>query len=97
VAVFILSVPPMLSMRVFLPWDLTFGSGMQTLGALIAALTVGWCLKRSDALRELATGRNVGPPLFLYYWIRFVIPGAILVVGIWWLLSDVLGVTKSVG
>jgi neurotransmitter:Na+ symporter, NSS family len=89
-AVFVMSIPPMISMKVFLPWDLTFGSGMQTLGALLAVITVGWCMKRSDALRELAA------PVWLYYWIRFVIPGAIIVVGIWWILSDVLGVTTSV-
>ncbi len=32
--------------RIFVPWDLTFGSGMQTLGSLVAVLTVGWCMKR---------------------------------------------------
>ena len=39
--------------RIFVPWDLTFGSGMQTLGSLVAVLTVGWCITRSAALREL--------------------------------------------
>ena len=34
VAVFVLAIPSMINMKIFVPWDLTFGSGMQTLGAL---------------------------------------------------------------
>jgi NSS family neurotransmitter:Na+ symporter len=75
--VFVLALPPMINMRVFVPWDLTFGSGMQVLGALVAVLTVGWVLK---------------PPWrWLGWWLRWVVPAAILAVGIWWLLGDVLG------
>jgi NSS family neurotransmitter:Na+ symporter len=92
--VYLAAIPPMLNMRIFLPWDLTFGSGMQTLGALLAALTFGWALDRSRALKELAgsgeAGHSTGITV-LYYWIRFVIPGAILGVGAWWVLTDVLG------
>jgi hypothetical protein len=83
--VLLCAIPPMLNMRVFVPWDLTFGSGMQTLGALIAALTVGWAMNRSRALAAL------GAPVWLYLWIRWVIPGAILMVGVWWLVTDLLG------
>jgi NSS family neurotransmitter:Na+ symporter len=80
----VFAIPPMLNMRIFLPWDLTFGSGMQTFGALVAAVTVGWALERSTALRELASGPDATAPVWLYYWIRFVIPAAILAVGVWW-------------
>ncbi len=92
--VLLAAVPPMLNMRVFVPWDLTFGSGMQTLGALLAALTFGWALSRSRALDQLAPAgtEGAGGLRFLYYWIRFAIPGAILGVGTWWALSEVLGV-----
>jgi NSS family neurotransmitter:Na+ symporter len=83
-AVLLLSLPPTVNLRVFVPWDLTFGSGMQTLGALVAALTVGWSLARADALRGLGS-------VWLYRWVRFVIPAAILAVGVWWLVHDVLG------
>lgn len=94
-AALLFALPPMINLRVFVPWDLTFGSGMQTLGALLAVLTVGWALDRSAALREL--GRNGQPaPVFLYYWIRFAVPAAILVVGIWWIISDVLHLVGSV-
>jgi NSS family neurotransmitter:Na+ symporter len=84
-AVLLLSLPPTINMRVFVPWDLTFGSGMQTLGALLAAVTVGWCLVRADALRQLGS-------VWIYRWVRYVIPGAILLVGIWWVASELLHV-----
>jgi NSS family neurotransmitter:Na+ symporter len=90
-----LAVPPMINMRIFVPWDLTFGSGMQTLGALLAVLTFAWALDRSAALRQLARDSPADPPPWLYYWLRFVVPGGILLVGIWWLLTEVLRVTGA--
>ena len=44
---------------------------------------------------RIAAGDDT-PPLWLYYWLRFVIPGAILLVGIWWILTDLLGVMGRV-
>jgi neurotransmitter:Na+ symporter, NSS family len=95
VIVMVLAIPPMINMRIFVPWDLTFGSGMQTLGAFLAVVTVGWCFKRSTALAALAARGSTAPP-WLYLWIRYVIPGAILAVGIWWALSELLGVVSNV-
>lgn len=83
-AALLLSLPPTVNQRIFVPWDLTFGSGMQTAGALLAAVTVGWCLARAEALRELGS-------VWIYRWVRYVIPAAILMVGVWWLFEDVLG------
>ena len=108
----LLAAIPMINLRVFVPWDLTFGSGMQTLGALLAVIAFGWSLDRSIALRQIAFGahttQNPGPDphsgtgeaprsvLWLYYWLRYVVPAAILLVGVWWLLTEVLDVTGSV-
>lgn len=86
-----LAVPPMLNMRVFVPWDLTFGSGMQTLGALVAAVTFGWALDRGAALGELAREGSGPAVAFLHVWIRWVVPGAILAVGAWWAASQLGG------
>ncbi len=82
----------MINFKIFLPWDLTFGSGMQALGSLLAVITAVWCMRRSEALRELAEGRGKPFPLFLYWWMRVVIPVAILFVGINWLLESVFKV-----
>ncbi len=91
--VFVLAIPPMINFKIFLPWDLTFGSGMQALGSLLAVITAVWCVRRSDALKELAEGRGKPFPLFLYWWMRVVIPVAILFVGINWLLESVFKIT----
>jgi NSS family neurotransmitter:Na+ symporter len=95
-AAFLVSIPPTINMGIFLPWDLTFGSGMQTLGALVAVLTVGWCMHRSAALAALAAGSEHAVPAWLYLWIRFGIPAAILTVGIWWLLTSVVGSVPAI-
>jgi SNF family Na+-dependent transporter len=69
---------------------------MQTLGALMAVITVGWCFTRGAALKELSKGEHREVPRWLYQWIRFGIPLAIGSVGIWWLLTSVLGVFTAV-
>jgi NSS family neurotransmitter:Na+ symporter len=95
-AVFVFAMPPSINMQIFLPWDLIFGSGMQTLGALVAVITIGWCVHRSAALAELSSHGVRLIPMWLFYWIRFGIPSAILVVGVWWLLTSVLGTASGV-
>jgi neurotransmitter:Na+ symporter, NSS family len=95
-AVFLLAIPPTINNGIFVPWDLTFGSGMQTLGSLVAVLTVGWCLQRSAALKELGRQGEQPIPMWLFYWIRFGIPAAIGGVGVWWLLSSVFGTVTAV-
>lgn len=92
VIVFVLAIPPMINFKIFVPWDLTFGSGMQALGSLLAVITTAWCIKRSEALKELSEGRTKPFPLFLYWWMRIVIPIAILFVGLNWLLEYVFNV-----
>jgi NSS family neurotransmitter:Na+ symporter len=95
-AVLLFSIPPSISMAIFGPWDLTFGSGMQTLGALLAAVTLAWCVDRSAALKEMqmAGGRDI--PVWLFYWIRLGIPAAIIAVGVWWFVTSVLGSVAGV-
>ncbi len=89
--VFVFAIPPMINMKVFVPWDLFFGSGMQTLGALLATLAAGWALSQARLVEELDARGAQGQ--FLIFWLRFVVPGVILGLGIWWLLSDVLKIT----
>ncbi len=94
--VFLLAIPPSINNAIFIPWDLTFGSGMQTLGALMAVITLGWCVNRSAALKALAGEGGPPIPAWLYYWIRFGIPAAILSVGVWWLMTSVFGTIAGV-
>lgn len=94
--VFLLAIPPSINNAIFIPWDLTFGSGMQTLGALMAVITIGWCVNRSAALKALAGEGGAPVPAWLFYWIRFGIPAAILSVGVWWLMTSVFGTIAGV-
>jgi NSS family neurotransmitter:Na+ symporter len=86
--VYILALPPMLNYKIFLPWDLLFGSGMQVLGSFLAVLTAGWFVKRAKLLRELSEGSSRPFPRFLYWWLRLAIPAAILLVGVNWLVES---------
>lgn len=87
--VFILALPSMINLKVFVPWDLFFGSGMQILGTFLAVITTVWCIKRSAALREISAGSGKPFPKFLFWWMRIVIPLAVLFVGLNWLLEEV--------
>ena len=84
----LVALVPMINLDIFVPWDLTFGSGMQTLGALLTALTAGWFLGRAKLLEEL--GEPGATRALLVFAIRWIIPAAMLAVGAWWLLTDVL-------
>lgn len=90
VGVFLLALPPMINMRVFLPWDLAFGSGLQSLGVLVAVVTVGWAMDRSAVLRQMAHRRTPGSSQALLFWVRWVIPAAMLLVGGWWVSTEAL-------
>jgi len=87
-AVWVLSVPPMINTRIFLPWDLFFGSGMQVLGSFLAVVTAAWFVRRAELLRELSEGGARPFPRILYWWIRLAIPAAVLFVGVNWLLGS---------
>jgi neurotransmitter:Na+ symporter, NSS family len=92
----ILALPPMINLGVFVPWDLTFGSGGQTFGALIAVVTVGWVMKRATLLEQIAGDTPSGADRVLVHWLRWVVPAAVLTAAAWWLLTDVLGILGGV-
>jgi NSS family neurotransmitter:Na+ symporter len=95
-ACFILAVPPSINNAIFVPWDLTFGSGMQTLGSLLAVVTLAWCLNRAAALKELFGAGEQPVPMWVFHWIRFGIPVVILGVGVYWLLTQVFRTISGV-
>jgi NSS family neurotransmitter:Na+ symporter len=85
---FILAIPPLMNLKIFVPWDLTFGSGMQTLGSLLAVITAAWCIKRAEVLKGLTEGMRNPFSVVIYWWMRIVIPAAIIFVGVNWLLES---------
>jgi neurotransmitter:Na+ symporter, NSS family len=88
----IFALPPMINLKIFVPWDLTFGSGGQTLGALIAVVTVGWVMNRATLLQQIAGDTPSASDRALIHWLKWVVPAAVLTAAGWWLLTDVLGV-----
>ncbi len=94
VIVGVVALIPMVNLDIFVKWDLTFGSGMQTLGALLTVLTAGWFLQRATLVEQLGAPGAVRTLLIIA--IRWLIPIAILAVGAWWLLTDVLHVVTTV-
>jgi neurotransmitter:Na+ symporter, NSS family len=95
-ACFVLAIPPSINNAIFVPWDLTFGSGMQTLGSLFAVITVAWCMNRAAALKELFAAGEKPVPMWVFHWIRFGIPVVILGVGVYWLLTQVFRIVTGV-
>ncbi len=89
---YLLAIPPMINMKIFVPWDLIFGSGMQVVGSLFAVVTAVWFIKKGEVLKELAKGQESRFLPFLFWWVRIVVPAAILFVGINWLLESVFGI-----
>ena len=95
-AAFFLALPPMVNLGVFVPWDLTFGSGAQTFGAVAAVATVGWVMPRAALLRQLGGEAPSRMDRFLAAWLRWVIPTAVAGAAVWWLLTAVLGAVEAV-
>jgi len=93
---FVLALPPMVNLAVFVPWDLTFGSGGQTFGAIATMATVGWVMARGDLLRQLGGDHPDALDRFLAGWLRWVIPTAVGTAALWWLLTEVLGTVAAV-
>ena len=81
----------MVNLEIFVPWDLTFGSGGQTFGTLVAVLTVGWVMHRAKLLEQIAGLEPSGVDRALVRWLRWVVPFGVFAAAAWWLLSDVLG------
>jgi len=96
VAAVLLAIPPMVNLQIFVPWDLTFGSGGQTFGAVLAVATVGWAMRRGDLLEQLGGERPTRLDRFLAGWLRWVIPTAVLAASVWWLLTEVFGTVQAV-
>lgn len=92
--VWVVALVPMFNMDIFVKWDLTFGSGMQTLGALITVITAGFFMKRGELLEQFGEPGMTRDVLVMF--VRYLIPAAMLAVGAWWLLTDVLGLVAGV-
>ena len=81
-----LAVPAYLFARYIEISDLVWGTTMQPIGAAIAVIALTWFVGRTNTLTELRRNAACPVPDWLYWWVRFAVPVAIvfvLVVG-WW-------------
>lgn len=98
---FLVAIPSMISSD-FLGWsDFFWGSTMQPLGSALTLVALGWFVSRGRALKELVSGSKLSLDSFWtrawFFWIRWVIPTAIVVVLVygWWdQLPSLLGPTN---
>ena len=91
----LLALPPMVNLEIFVPWDLIFGSGGQTFGALVAVVTVGWVVRRAVLLEQIAGDRASRMDRALTLWLKWVVPAAVLAAAVWWFASEVLGASPG--
>lgn len=86
VADFIVALPSMVSPD-FLMWnDLIWGSTMQPVGSALTLVALGWFATKGRALAEVNRGSSIGVGSLWIFWIRWVIPAAIVVILVygWW-------------
>ena len=60
--------------------DLVWGSTMQPVGSAITLVALGWFVKRGRALAEINRGSTIRVGGFWIFWIRWVIPVAVVLV-----------------
>ncbi len=78
VAQSLLAVPSMLSLRYLFGSDLIWGSVMQPVGAVLSVFALAWCSSRVALLNDMSRGAGRQLPGWLYYWIKYVIPLAVV-------------------
>ena len=75
----VLAVPAVLSGRYIELSDLIWGSTMQPVGAAIAVVAMTWFVSRTKTLEELRKNASLPVPTWLFYWTRYAVPLAIVV------------------
>ncbi len=82
----VIALPSMASSN-FLQWnDRIWGSTMQPIGSALTLVALGWFVARGKALAEINHGSSMAIGPFWIFWIRWVIPAAIIVILVygWW-------------
>ncbi len=82
----VVALPSMYSSRI-LGWnDLVWGSTMQPVGSALTLVALGWFVSRGKTLAEINRGSSISIGQFWIFWIRWVIPAAIVVILVsgWW-------------
>ena len=69
--------------------DLIFGSGMQTLGSGLSILAICWGIGKMDTLREILPAGHGRLGSILFFWLKWVIPGALLITLLLYIIDSI--------
>jgi NSS family neurotransmitter:Na+ symporter len=83
---FLAAFPSMASSSLLMWNDRVWGSTMQPVGSALTLVALGWFVGRGRALPEVNQGSSVRIGSFWIFWIRWVVPAAIVVILLygWW-------------
>lgn len=77
----VLAMPSSLYPNIIGSLDLVFGSGMQVFGSALCIIGLTWRMKRSTILNQMfQMDRESGLHMLAYFWIKWIIPLALLAV-----------------
>lgn len=96
IAQILLSIPALYFENYIGISDLIWGTTMQPLGSGFAIIALMWCCGRSKALEEIGRETTLPFSAFLYYWIKFVIPLAIVIMLIFGWKDQLITLTQSI-
>jgi len=87
---------PLIALSAFRPeviaiLDMFFGSGMQVMGSLMTLLALTWGLGKRETLKQVFPQGEGAFPGFYFHWVRWVVPGALLVILLLYLRSVFTG------
>ena len=53
---------------------------MQPVGAALAVVALTWCVGRTKTLEQIRRNSTLPIPVWIFYWIKFAVPAAIVVI-----------------
>jgi NSS family neurotransmitter:Na+ symporter len=73
----------------YIRWsDLVWGTTMQPLGSAVAIVVATWCIGRASLLEQIRRESNLPVPVFLFYWLKYVVPVGVTVVLVYGWVSE---------
>ncbi|HSF16646.1 MAG TPA: sodium-dependent transporter [Vicinamibacteria bacterium] len=80
IADLLVAMPSMASSDILMWNDLIWGSTMQPVGSALTLVALGWFVQRGRVLEEIRRGASIPIGRFWIFWIRWIVPAAIVIV-----------------
>lgn len=69
--------------------DLIFGSGMQVLGSALCITGLTWSIQKSTVMQSMFTRERDLKTVFIFFWIKWIIPLALIVVLLGYIIDKI--------